>query len=263
MKILVCVKLVPDLTGDVHPDETGMGYDPAGHAARMNLYDEQAVEEALLIREAGTGEPLEVVALSAGPAGATEVLRRAMSMGVDRAVWIDDAHALQGDAFGIAAEIAAHVRQEGYDLVLAGVVSEDMGRGEVGPMIAAILGWPCATSVVDLALSQDGRGIRIEREIEGGAREVLEVPLPTVLTIQTGAREARYPTLTHTLRARKAPIERIEPTRTGKAGATGSAGTVLDVRLPSSTGRVEILEGNLEAVAEALVERIHERTGVV
>ncbi len=201
MKILVCVKQVLDGECPAEIDETGRWLRPLFEPVyRMNRYDEYALEEALRIREDHPG--VTVDAVSAGPQRAAAVVRRALEMGAGEGIHI----VLPGEAyrspFAIATLLAAYARDRGYDLILAGVMAEDDMQAQVGPMLAALLDYPWATAVIRRELRPAEGVISVEREIEGGAREAVELTLPAVLTIQSGINRPRYPALSHVLRAR-------------------------------------------------------------
>ena len=202
MKILVCIKQVPD-------PETVFRVEPAtGRVASerrlklwMNRADESAVEEAVLIKETLPGTVVD--AITVGPDRAWQVLERAMGMGADAGVHI----LVSGDEppgpFAIATWISSYAGEKGYDLILTGVMAEDHMHGQVGPMVAELMHWPCATSVISEKIDPVAGVVYVEREMEGGQRSMLEIALPAVLTFQTGANEPRYPTLSNLLRAKK------------------------------------------------------------
>jgi len=202
MKILVCIKQVPDPEMPVRVDEQGRVVRPEGDLKYwMNRADEFAVEEAILIKEAGFGTTVD--ALTVGPGHAAQVLERAMGMGADNGVHI----LLQEEDFlsplNTASYIAAYALNKGYDLILTGVMGEDHMQGQVGAMLAELLSFPCATSVIFEKIRDERGAVYVEREIEGGLRATLELDLPAVLTVQTGINKPRYPTLSNLLRAKK------------------------------------------------------------
>lgn len=211
MNILVCVKQVPDAEAPFSIGSDGRSVNVVEGAWRLNGFDAFAVEEALRIRAAFPDTTVE--ALTVGPARASEVLRRAMAMGADRGIHIlrpgeDDP--LPGE---VAALIASAVGGRRLDLILAGVMAEDDMQGQTGPMLAEHLSLPCATAVMAQEIAPDGGTARVERELEGGFREALEVSLPALLTVQSGINHPRYPSLSHVLRSRTQPIEIIHAGR--------------------------------------------------
>ncbi len=211
MKIAVCVKRVPDSETRVKIASDGRSLDEAGVKFVLNPYDEFAVEEALRRKErAGAGE---VVVLSLGPAAAQETIRTALAMGADRAVLLQSER-IPADGLETAKALAAELKDGGYDLILFGKMAIDDYNHQVGPMVAELLSLPCVTSVAHLEL-EGARGVA-EREIEG-AMEVVEFPLPAVLTTDKGLNEPRYPALKGIMAAKKKPLE-VKPVSPGQGG---------------------------------------------
>ena len=202
MKILVCIKQVPDPETVFKVEPSSGRVIPEGRLKFwMNHADESALEEALLIKEAVPETVVDV--LTVGPDPAVQVLERAMGMGADTGVHILVSDDQLFEPFTIASWISGYARGKGYDLILAGVMAEDHMHGQVGPMVAELMHLPCATSVIAETIDPAAAVVRVEREIEGGQRSRLEMDLPAVLTFQTGANEPRYPTLSNLLRAKK------------------------------------------------------------
>ena len=265
MKILVCVKNVPDPDGLVF-NAGGDGRASMGEAAgyRMNRYDEFAVEEALRIKEKTGMAAIDV--LTVGPGRSKEVLRRAVGMGADRGI-----HLFAGmDGYVSptvkAAWIADYAKGKNYDLILTGAMSEDMQNAQVAPMVAVFLGLPWATQVICVRLpsGQDGvfapeeTRLSIEREIEGGSREMLEITLPAVFAVQTGINEPRYPSLSNLLRANRQDVETLDMPSPGGEGCKapdGMAGMVMPKKMRA--GRR--LEGTPLQKAEALAAILKQR----
>jgi electron transfer flavoprotein beta subunit len=211
MKIVVCIKRVPDSETRVKIATDGKSLDEAGVKFVMNPYDEFAVEEALRRKEkAGAGEAV-IVAL--GPAAAQETIRTALAMGADRGVLLQT-DKVPADAFETARLIAAELKTGTWDLILFGRMAIDDYNHQVGVLVAELLGLPCVSAVSHLDL--DGSKGVAEREIEGGI-EVVEFPLPAVLTVDKGLNEPRYPALKGIMAAKKKPLE-VKPVQAG-AGA--------------------------------------------
>ncbi len=185
VKILVCTKAV---------FENGEGTHGEPH---MNLLDGFALEQALLFRDARTETSVDVICV--GDDRVVPVLTRGLGMGADQAIHIEADERRLYDPFYTASLIVAHAKGMNYDLILTGVMSEDLMQGQVGPMVAQLLFMPCATSVIFARLLWEG--VFLERELEGGARESWEFLLPCVLTIQSGINTPRYPSLSGMLRA--------------------------------------------------------------
>ena len=211
MKIACCIKRVPDSETRVKIAPDGKRLDEAGVKFVLNPYDEFAVEEALQRKEkAGTGE---VAVVCLGPAAAQETIRTALAMGADRGVLLQS-DAIPADGFVTAQAIAAELKGGGWDLILFGKIAIDDYNQQVGPMVAELLGLPCVTAVAHLDI--DGAKGVAEREIEGGI-EVVEFPLPAVLTADKGLNEPRYPALKGIMAAKKKPLE-VKPVQLGGGG---------------------------------------------
>jgi electron transfer flavoprotein beta subunit len=201
MKIAVCIKRVPDSETRVKIGADGKSIDEAGVKFILNPYDEFAVEEALQRREkAGDGE---VAVICLGPAAAQETIRTALAMGADRGVLLQT-DAVPADGFVTAQALAAELKTGAWDLILFGKMAIDDYNQQVGPMVAELLGLPCVTAVAHLEI--DGAKGVAEREIEGGI-EVVEFPLPAVITADKGLNEPRYPALKGIMAAKKKPLE--------------------------------------------------------
>ena len=201
MKIAVCVKRVPDMDVRFRIAPDGASLDETGVKFDLNDFDAWAVEAALQLKEkAGQGE---VVVISLGPNAVQETIRKALSMGADRGVHLQ-ADKIPFDGFSIASALAGELRDGGYDLILFGKLSPDSSNGVTGPMVAELLDLPCVTAISRLEIA-DGRGTA-KREIEGG-QEIVEFPLPAVLTVDEGLNAARYPSLKGIMAAKKKPLE--------------------------------------------------------
>jgi electron transfer flavoprotein beta subunit len=205
MKIVCCVKRVPDTETRVKPAADGKSLDEGGVKFMLNPYDAFAVEEGL--------RRGDVTVLSLGPAASQETIRTAIAMGADRGVLLQ-ADRIPPDGFETAKAIAAELKDGGWDLILFGKMAIDDYNHQVGPMVAELLGLPCVTAVTHLEI--DGTKGVAEREIEGGI-EVVEFPLPAVLTADKGLNEPRYPALKGIMAAKKQPLE-IKPVQLGAGG---------------------------------------------
>jgi electron transfer flavoprotein beta subunit len=210
MKIAVCIKRVADSETRVKIAADGKSLDDAGVKFILNPYDEFAVEEALQRKEkAGAGE---VAVIACGPAVTQETIRTALAMGADRGVLLEAA--IPADGLAVAQALAAELKDGGYDLILFGKMAIDDYNQQVGPMVAELLDRPCVTCVAHLDIS-DGKGTA-EREVEGGM-EVVEFPLPAVLTVDKGLNEPRYPALKGIMAAKKKPLE-VKPVQLQAGG---------------------------------------------
>ena len=257
MKILVCLKQVPhqDARLDVNADGSWIKED--GIKFEINSYDTFALEEALLIKDADA--TTEVVVASIGPERVTQALRTALGMGADRAVHVKDAAVDGSDALGIARLLAAIAKEVGPDVVLMGLMSDDSNASAVPPMLAELMGIPHATAVVKV--DKTGAGFRVERELEGGALEVVELPNPCLLAVQTGLNQVRYASLKGIMAAKKKPIDVKTAEALGLAGKVGAAAAKVRIQkvYPPPKGEgAEILAGNVDEVVAKLVGKIKE-----
>ncbi len=257
MKILVCVKQVPDLESRFVPNAAGTWFEEAGLAFRMNDYDEFAVEEAVRIKEQLGGAP-EVTVLSIGPGRVVETVRKAMAMGCDHGVHVMDQDAADRDPWQIAAMIAGFAGPRRFDLIFTGMQSIDRGSGQVGLLTAERLGIACVTTVVGFSL--EGRRATAERELEGGARGVVGFGLPALVTCQLGLNTPRYPTLPGIMKSKKREIECLSPDEAGlEAPLTMVSGFAPQVRMGSGT----VLEGDAVELAAQVVALLNEKTAVL
>jgi electron transfer flavoprotein beta subunit len=209
VKILVCVRQVRESFDKVRIDSSSQQIqeDPSA-GFRMNHLDEFAVEEALHI---GVRVPDRVVdIITVGPDRASMAVRRALGMGGHKGILILTQTDASMSPFSVAHWIAAVAKDRRYDLILTGVMAEDGMEGQVGPMMAELLSYPYATSVILEQLSSDHQTVYVEREIEGGFRDCVELRLPAVLTVQSGINTPRYPSLSNILRAKKETLELID-----------------------------------------------------
>ena len=208
MNIAVCIKRVPDSETRVKIASDGKSLDEAGVKFVLNPYDEFAVEEALQRKEkAGSGE---VAVFCVGPAAAQETIRTALAMGADRGVLLQS-DKIPADGYITAQALAAELKAGNWDLILFGKMAIDDYNQQVGPMVAELLGLPCVTAAAHLKIN-GAKGVA-EREIEGGI-EVVEFPLPAVLTADKGLNEPRYPALKGIMAAKKKPLE-VKPVQLG------------------------------------------------
>ena len=201
MKIAVCIKRTPDSESRFKIAASGASIDEAGLKFDMDDFAGYAVEAALQLNEKAGGGETVVYAL--GPDNVQESLRKAMSMGADRAVHLK-ADAVPADAIAIAKALAAELKDGGYDLVLFGKHAFDSSAGVVGTATAELLGVPCITAASELSIANGAGAAR--RELEGAA-EMLTFPLPAVVTIDEGVARPRYPSLKGIMAAKKKPLE--------------------------------------------------------
>ena len=254
MKILVCVKQVPEAEAEISIDANGQWITVGGAAEyRMNRCDECAVEEAVRVKEACPDTVIDV--LTMGPERAEAVARRAMGMGADNGVHILTEKDDYVDAFTTARAIADYARDKHYDLVMTGAMSEDLMQGQVGVLVAAHLNMACINSTIHAELAADQKSVYVEREVEGGSREVGDIHLPALLAIQTGINTPRYPALSKLLRANNRELEMVDA-----PGDASVPQTLTGVSLPEKTRDAVVLEGCAADKAEQLVNILKERS---
>jgi electron transfer flavoprotein beta subunit len=254
VKVVVLAKEVPDLEAMVKVTDGGAGLEVEKRRG-LNFFDEIAVEAALGLKQ---DQGASVLAVSAGTGTGVEALRRALAMGAEAALLVDDP-ALEGaDPLTVARALAAAVQRDGFDLVLAGKQATDDEAGLVGPMVAEILGAPCVTGVVALDVT-DG-ALRVSREIEGG-RETLRMALPAVVTVEKGLVEPRVPAVMGVMKAMKAQIPRVTLAELGVDALP--ALTLKGYRTAPARPPVKMLEGEPAAVASELARLLREEAKVL
>src|SRR6202167_2046891 len=210
MKILVSIKQVPSRDSQLRIDASGRWIQENDLSFEINEPDAFALEEALRLKEKHGGE---VVALCAGPARASQTIREALAKGADRAIHIEEENLTAFDTLGVARLLAKAVKSEQPDLILTGLQSDDLGYGQTGVVLAEVLELPHGTII--MAVEKTDGGIRVKRELEDGWFQNVEMPVPAVLTIQSGINKLRYATL---MGIKKAYAKEITSVTTAEAG---------------------------------------------
>ncbi len=254
MKVVVLTKEVPDLEVAVKVTEDGGGLEVEKRRV-LNFFDEIAVEAALKLK---ADQGASLLAVSAGAGVGLDALRRALAMGVEAALFIDDPALDGADPLTVARALAAAVSREGCDLVLAGKQATDDEAGLVGPMVAELLGVPCVVGVTEMTM-EDG-GLRLTRELEGG-RETVRVALPAVVTVEKGLAEPRVPAVMGVMKAMKAQVPRATLEQLGVAAVLPLP--VLGYRAAGKRPPVTMIEGEPAAAAAELVRRLREEAKVL
>lgn len=201
MNIVACVKQVPDTEAQIKVKADGTGIEESGIKWVMNPYDEYGVEEALKLKEKLGGE---VTVVSVGPARAMETIRTALAMGADKGIHIDDAALNNADAFTVASALCAAVKSLSCDVVFCGQRAIDDDSGQVGAILAELLGVPQVTMATKMELADNVA--KVTKSIEG-AQVVMEVQLPCVITTTKGLNEPRYASLPGIMKAKKKPVD--------------------------------------------------------
>jgi electron transfer flavoprotein beta subunit len=254
MKIAVCIKQVVTREWQlrVNDQKTWIRDQDAGF--ELNEPDAYALEEALRLKEKHGGE---VIVCSAGPARAAQVIREALARGADRAIHVESDALATGDANAVAEALAAALEAEQVDLVLTGLQSDDQGFGQVGVVLAEKLGMPHATIIMEVQKldTPDGVGnaLRVKRELEGGWFQWVGLPLPALLTIQSGINQLRYATLKGIMAAKKKEIKKVTP-----AAAAPAAQRITSIYFPEKGKKTQLLPGAPAEAAKELVKRLRE-----
>lgn len=257
MKVLVCIKQVPDMESRFKANSSGNWYDDADLAFRMNEYDEYAVEQAVQLKEQ-LNDAADVTVLSIGPDRVVEALKKALAMGCDRGVHVQDPAVSLKDPWQIASIIATYARDKGFDLIFTGMQSQDRGSAQVGVAVAEQIGYSCATTLVGFSFA-DGT-ITAKRELEGGLKGVVKLRTPALVTCQLGLNVPRYPTLPNIMKAKKKEIATIPVVDILKEEALADTARVYP---PARKGGGIVLEGDLNEMADKLIGILKEKTAVV
>jgi electron transfer flavoprotein beta subunit len=253
MKIAVCIKQVVTREWQLRVAEGGTWIRDSDASFELNEPDAYALEEALRLKEKHGGE---VVVCSAGPARAAQVIREALARGADRAIHVESDTLATADAFTVAEALASAVRDEQFDLVLTGLQSDDQGFGQVGVVLAEKLGMPHATIIMDVQATD--QGLRVKRELEGGWFQWVSLPMPALLTIQSGINQLRYATLKGIMAAKKKEIRKV-----AAPGASSSVQRTLRVHFPEKAKQTQIISGSAAEAAKQLVTKLKDEARVI
>lgn len=256
MKTIVCVKQVPARDSALRLSKDGKNVDETDLTFEMNEPDAYALEEALQLREKVGGE---VVVLSAGPARVPSTIREALAKGADRAIHIDTATEPALDALTTARLIAAALKGESPDLVLTGLQSDDAGYGQTGVVLAEYLGFCHATIVMEVSI--EGESLRVKRELEDGWFQNVTMPLPAVLTIQSGIKKLRYATLMGIKKAKTKELKTISASQLDVDKTPGL--TTMSIQAPQRGKRTQLLTGSPREVVKQLVEKLRFEARVI
>jgi len=249
MKIIVAIKQVPDRDAPVRIAAGSKWIEERELQFAMNEPDAYALEEALELKEKHGGE---VIVISAGPERVGTTIREALAKGADRAIHIVCEDLEARDALGVARLLAAAIKQENPDLVLTGLQSEDLGLGQTGVILAELLAMPHSTLI--LHVEKIDSGIKVKRELEEGWFQSIEMPLPAVLTMQSGGNKLRYATL---MGIKRAKTKETRLVAAGDLGAGAASAVVLErIALPRKEKSTQILPGSPKDAAAALVEKL-------
>src|SRR3954452_21246041 len=253
MKIAVCIKQVPtrEWLPRLNDDRTWIR--EADASFEMNEPDAYALEEARRLKEKQGGE---VVVCSAGPARVAQVLREALARGADRAIHVEDDRLANADAFAIADALAAAMRDERFDLILTGLQSDDQGFAQTGVILAERLGLSHATIIMEV--TADGASLRVIRELEGGWFQWVSMPLPAVLTIQSGINQLRYATLKGIMAAKKKEIRKA-----AVPAGIAARQKIASLYVPEKGKKTQLITGSPAEAAKELVRRLRDEARVI
>ncbi len=257
MKLLVCIKQVPDLESRFKPDSAGVWYNETDLAFRMNEYDEYAVEQAVQLREK-LGEGCELTVLSIGPDRVVEAIKKSLAMGCDNAAHIQDPAASGKDPWQIASIIAAYAAGKGFDIIFTGMQSQDRGSAQVGVTVAEKLGLACTTTII--GFDYDSGTITARRELEGGIKAIVKLKTPALVTCQLGLNIPRYPTLPNIMKAKKKEITAIPVADLLKEDAVA---TTVSFHPPAKKGGGIVLEGDVGELADKIIAILKDKTAVL
>lgn len=259
MKILVCLKQVPSRDAFLKVDAASTWIEETDISYEVNEPDVYALEEGLRLKEKLGGE---VIVCTLGPARAAQAIKEALAKGADRALHLDDAAFANLDAHGTAKALAAAIRRENPALVLTGLQSDDFGFAQTGVIMAEILNLPHSTIVMEIQADSDH--LKVKRELEGGWFQWIEMPLPALLTIQSGANKPRYATLKGIMAAKNKPLQKLTAQDLGlDAEAIQPRQIISRIYVRQKAARTEFIEGGPKEIAERLVDKLKNEARVI
>jgi electron transfer flavoprotein beta subunit len=254
MNIAVCLKQVVTRDWQVRVDDSKTWIRDQDASFELNEPDAYALEAALRLKEQHGGT---VVACSAGPARVTQALREALARGADRAIHVDSDALARADAFAVAEALAGALKDEKFDLILTGLQSDDQGFAQVGVILAERLQMSHATIIMDVQV-QD-RTLRVKRELESGWFQWVSMPLPAVLTIQSGINQLRYATLKGIMAAKKKEIKTVA----ASASSAGARLQIVNLYVPEKRKQTRQLTGSPADVARDRVKALRDEARVI
>ncbi len=256
MNIVVCVKQVPAKDAPLAIAESGGWIRESDIGFEMNEPDSYALEEALRLKEKYGGE---VVAISMGPERVKQTIKEALAKGADRGIHVADDQFFALDPLASARSLAAAIQKEKFDLILTGLQSDDQGFGQTGVLLAELLGLPHATIIMQIDVA-NGR-MKLKRELEAGWFQWVELPLPAVLSIQSGINKPRYATLKGIMAAKKKEIAAVP--RASLSVNSAPTQRVQRIYVPQKTKKTEFITGTPKEIAVKLVEKLKHEARVL
>ncbi len=266
MRIAVCIKQVPTRDWQPRLNEAGTWIRDQDASFEMNEPDAYALEEALRLKEQHNGE---VVVCSAGPARVAQVIREALARGADRAIHVADDSLANADASAVAGALAGAMKGESFDLILTGLQSDDQGFAQTGVILAERLDRPHATIIMEVQVAEAagvidrGAGapgfVKVKRELEGGWFQWVAMPLPAVLTIQSGINQLRYATLKGIMAAKKKEIRK----RHAPTALPAPTQRIARLYAPEKSKKTQMIAGSPVEAAKELVRKLREEARVI
>ena len=253
MKIVVCLKQVPSRDAVLRLNAEGTWIRETDLSFEVNEPDTYALEEALRLKEKLGGE---VIVCSLGPARAQQAIKEALAKGADRAIHLDDPAFAGLDPHGVARVLARAIAKEQPDLVLTGLQSDDSGYAQAGVLVAEMLGFPHSTIIMEIQVT--GSALKVKRELEGGWFQWVAMPMPAVLTIQSGINQLRYATLKGIMAAKKKEIR-----RTAAPAGVAVRQKILSLYVPEKAKKTQMISGSSAEAAKELVRRLRDEARVL
>ncbi|OFW28934.1 MAG: electron transfer flavoprotein subunit beta [Acidobacteria bacterium RIFCSPLOWO2_02_FULL_65_29] len=253
MKIAVCIKQVPTRDWQPRLNESKTWIREQDASFEMNEPDQYALEESLRLKEKHGGE---VVVCSAGPSRVAQVIREALARGADRAIHVEDEALANADGFVVAEALESGMKDEQFDLILTGLQSDDQGFAQTGVILAERLGLPHATIIMEV--QAETSALRVKRELEGGWFQWVAMPMPAVLTIQSGINQLRYATLKGIMAAKKKEIR-----RTAAPAGVAVRQKILSLYVPEKAKKTQMISGSSAEAAKELVRRLRDEARVL
>ncbi len=256
MNIFVCIKQVPATETKIKPSADGAGIDTAGIKWIMSPYDEFAVEEALRVKEKNAGSTVTV--FTSGPQRVTEVLRTALAMGCDNAVWVDSPE--NSDSTMTSKALAGAIKKEGaFDLIFTGKQAIDDDCAQVSQLLATYLEIPYLTVVLN---AEYGTAVTAKRETEGGTLEVVELQKPCLIAAQKGLNEPRFASLPNIMKAKKKELKTYKSSDLGVSDSDRKI-NMKNIQLPPPKAAGKKISGDAAAQARDLVKALREEAKVI
>jgi electron transfer flavoprotein beta subunit len=249
MKIVVAIKQAPARDSLLRVNVAGTWIEDTDLTYEINEPDAYALEEGLQLKEKHGGE---VIVLCAGPARAAQTIREALAKGADRALHIEEDHLSSADPLAVAKLMCRALESEKPDLILTGLQSDDFGYGQTGVILAELMGLPSATIIMSVEVN--GAAIKLKRELENGWFQHIEMPLPALLTMQSGSNKLRYATLMGIKKAKSKEIKRLTPAELG--GIPAPSITLERVYLPERTKKSQIFDAGAKEASAQLVQKL-------